>query len=173
MSVVEPLNAPPPEVVVQLYDPARSSPIKTWRFTGRPSLTIGRSDERDVEISDPYVSRLHAELVWRDGKWLLLAHGRNGVLVANRPITEFAIQHEVIFQLGSAGPTFRFRAEDDDQNSNRTLSFDFDPLPEFALDESKLRDDVVAIEEGEYFRKLRSQAETLRLGRTKKQSGNQ
>ena len=166
MSVVESLNAPPPEVVVQLYDPARGAPIKTWRFSGHPQVTIGRSGECDVEISDPYVSRLHAELAWGDGKWTLVSRGRNGVLVANRPITEFPIEHEVIFQLGSAGPTFRFRAEDDAENSNRTLSFDFDPLPDFQLDDSKLRADVGEIEEGDYFRKLLSHAQTLRRGRT-------
>ena len=128
MSVVEPLNVPPPEVVVQLYDPARSSPVKTWRFTGRSSLTIGRSDERDVEISDPYVSRLHAELVWRDGKWLLLAHGRNGVLVSSRPVTEFAISpHDGAVAYVSANDLVR----SDGIGGQRTVLFDGPPMPSF------------------------------------------
>jgi pSer/pThr/pTyr-binding forkhead associated (FHA) protein len=166
MAVVEPLNAPPPEVVVQLFDLARGAPIKTWRFAARPQITIGRSEGCDVEICDPYVSRLHAELAWGEGKWTLTSRGRNGVLVANRPITEIPLQHEVLFQLGAAGPTFRFRAEDVDENCNRTLSYDFDPLPEFQLDESKLRAEIGEIEEGDYFRQLLAQAQTLRRGRT-------
>jgi pSer/pThr/pTyr-binding forkhead associated (FHA) protein len=166
MSVADSLDAPLLEVVVQLLDAARGSPVKTWRFVGRVSITIGRADDQDVEISDPYVSRLHAELAWREGTWMLISRGRNGVLVANRPITEVPIQHEVVFQLGSSGPTFRFRSAVEEDNSRRTLDFDLEPLPDFQLDTSRLRAEVDEIEGGDYFRKLLSQAKTLRHKRT-------
>jgi len=166
MSVADSSDAPPLEVVVQLLDAARGSPVKTWRFVGRASITIGRAGDQDVEISDPYVSRLHAEVAWREGKWMLISHGRNGVLVANRPITEFPVQADVIFQLGSSGPTFRFRFAVEDDNSRHTLDSDLEPLPDFQLDASRLRAEVGEIEGGDYFRKLLDQAKTLRHKRT-------
>jgi pSer/pThr/pTyr-binding forkhead associated (FHA) protein len=166
MSVANSSDVPPLEVVVQLLDAARGSPVKTWKFVGRASIKIGRADEQDVEISDPYVSRLHAELEWREGAWILISRGRNGVLVANRPVTEMSVKHEVIFQLGASGPTFRFRSAVEEDNSRRTLDFDLEPLPDLKLDAARLRAEVDEIEGGDYFRKLLNQAKTLRHQRT-------
>src|SRR5262245_34435526 len=159
-------STPSEDVVVQLLDAALGRPVKSWKFCGQREISIGRLAERDVEINDPYVSRLHAELHFRDGRWLLISRGLNGVVVQNKQITELAIDSEVTFQLGSAGPLLRFCVEHQDSECGRTLCFDAEQQPVFALDESKLKDDVGQIAEGDYFQKLQAQAKTLRARRS-------
>lgn len=150
---------------MQLLDAALGRPVKTWKFAGRQEISIGRLPECDVEISDAYVSRLHAELKHRDGQWLLLSRGRSGVVVRNNPITELAIESDVTFQLGSAGPVLRFAVNHEDAACGRTLYFEAEPPPAFALDTSKLQDDVGEITDGDYFRKLQAQVKRLRATR--------
>jgi hypothetical protein len=160
-------SAPSEEVVVQLLDAALGRPVKTWRFaTPRQAISIGRLPECDVEISDAYVSRLHAELQCRHGQWFLAARGRSGVVVRNSTITELPVDSEVTFQLGSAGPVLRFAVAHEDASCGRTLCFDSQPMPAFLLDQAKLESDVGAIAEGDYFRKLQEQARTLRAQRS-------
>ena len=121
--------------------------------------------ECEVEISDPYVSRLHAELSFQDGKWVLFSRGRNGVVVNNELVTEKAVDSAITFQLGPAGPSLRFFIAAEDTESARTLCFDTEPLPAFALDPSKLHEDVGQIASSDYFQKLQQEAKTLRLKR--------
>jgi pSer/pThr/pTyr-binding forkhead associated (FHA) protein len=153
------------EVLVQLLDAAHGRVVKTWSFRSRQRITIGRQRECDVEISDPYVSRLHAEMEFRDGGWSLVSRGRNGVLVQSQRIEELTIQSEATFQLGSSGPVLRFAIEHEDSEMRNTLCFDVEPSPAFALDEAQLRNDVGKILEGDHFQKLQAQAKTLRARR--------
>lgn len=168
MSSTESLSTPSDEVYVHLLDAALGRAVKSWKFAGQSEISIGRMPESDVEINDPYVSRVHAQLRYQDGAWLLVARGRNGVVVQNRQITELPLNAEVTFQLGSSGPMLRFcpeqeqQAQSDDSNCGRTLCFDVEPLPVFALDESKLHEEVGQITEGDYFQKLQAQAKSLR-----------
>src|SRR5688572_1844413 len=76
------------EAHIQLLDAALGHPVKDWQFSGREVISIGRMPESDVEISELRVSRLHAQLHWREGKWILVSCGRHGVIVNNRQITE-------------------------------------------------------------------------------------
>jgi len=154
---------PPREVVLQLLDPTYHRPVKTWRFTGATTITVGREAGCDVEISDPYVSRLHAELVWRGEEWILISKGRNGVLVGSQPVVEAPLADETQFRLGSLGPALRFCTGEEEGEHLNTICFETETVPVCFVDESKLRDDVGQITEGEYFQKLQQQAETLRL----------
>lgn len=154
------------EVIVQLLDPTYRKPVKTWKFVDRTEISIGREAERDVEISDPYVSRLHAELMFRDDRWTLFARGRNGVVVGTRPITELTINSDVHFRLGPTGPSLRFSTgEAGEDNNSSTLCFDLDTIPVFLLDETKVRDDVGEIATGEYFQNLQQKVSELRRQR--------
>ena len=155
------------EVIIQLLDTALGRTVKTWKFAAKPRLSIGRQPDCDVEISDAYVSRLHAELQFQNGQWLLLARGKSGVVVRNQQITELPIESEVTFQLGSSGPVLRFAVSDEDAACGHTLVFQPQPLPSFSLDETKIRDEVVQIADGDYFQKLQARARTLRAQRTK------
>lgn len=157
-------STPPPsrEVVVQLMDPTFGRPIKSWTFTQKASISIGREVDRDVEISDAYVSRNHAELQLRGEQWVLVSKGRNGVVVANQLITEFPVEGDVNFRLGPSGPSLRFRTTPVEDANLATICFDTLPPPMFQLDTQKLQEDVGAIAEGDYFQKLQQRAKQLR-----------
>jgi pSer/pThr/pTyr-binding forkhead associated (FHA) protein len=158
-------HAPLEDVIVQLLDAALGRTVKTWKFSDRDSITIGRQPDCDVEISDAYVSRLHAELRRHNGQWQLIARGRSGVAVRNQSITELPIDSEVTFQLGSSGPVLRFAVSHEDVGCAHTLFFEPQPLPSFALDETKIHDEVGQIAEGDYFQRLQEQAKSLRAQR--------
>jgi len=165
------IQAGPPEalsqeVVVHLLDAAHGRPVQTWRFVGKQEISIGRFSDRDVEVSDPYVSRLHAELCFRDGRWLLFSRGRNGVVVNHQPITEFTVDSSVDFRLGPTGPSLRFFVAEDEKSNLHTLCFDTEQIPTFAVDDSRLRQDVGDIAGGDYFQKLQQQAKALRSKRS-------
>ncbi len=95
-------------VAIQLLDSALGRPVRSWQFDGKAMISIGRADDRDVQISDPYVSRTHAELRFKSGCWTLASLGRYGVLIQGKTITEVPIEKETTFRLGSEGPTLRF-----------------------------------------------------------------
>jgi len=166
MSQIESASIAPSEVVVQLLDAAHGRPVQTWRFANKRQITVGRSDEREVDISDPYVSRLHAELCLQERKWILISRGRNGVVVGNQLIAETPVDSAIIFPLGPAGPSLRFFVPTEETGSMRTLSFDTETMPIFAVDNSKVREDVGQIADGDYFQKLQAQAKTLRQKRS-------
>jgi pSer/pThr/pTyr-binding forkhead associated (FHA) protein len=43
--------------------------VKHW--LNRPILTIGRFSTADIQIASPRVSRFHAMIHWKNGKWIL------------------------------------------------------------------------------------------------------
>lgn len=150
-------------VAVHLLDPTSGRLVKSWTFNDQAQITIGRSPDQDVEMSDPYISRNHANLTYRDGQWLLISLGRHGVLVSNQLITEHPISGDVCFRLGMEGPTLRFRTNvEHSEEILATVNVDTQQMPEFQLDAAKLQDDVKAIAEGHYFQSLRERAKQLR-----------
>jgi pSer/pThr/pTyr-binding forkhead associated (FHA) protein len=151
------------EVIVQLLNPSQGGVLKAWRFRNQTSISIGRADDRDVEVVDAYVSRTHAVLEARDGKWVLVSHGRNGVYVDNRPIDELIIGREVKFRLGSSGPLLAFQTSSARDENLATLSLDTLPVSFFAVDEERLEADVGAIAGREDFLRLQEQASALRM----------
>ena len=161
------VDFPSDEVQVQLLDAAQGRPLKSWRFRGQREISIGRTPESDVSISDPYVSRVHAQLQFAGGRWNLVSRGRNGVVVRNEKISELPLEAEVTFQLGAGGPLLRFSVERGDSECGHTLCFDDAPLPAFSLDDAQLQDDVGQIAAGDYFQKLQAQAELLRARRNR------
>ena len=156
---------------VHLLDSSLGRPIRTWQFTAKELITIGRADECDVQISDPYVSRSHAELRPADGGWLLVSLGRHGVQVQGAVISELSIDGETVFRLGSAGPTLRFNpvaalVENSAirQTDNRmTMMFDATLMENmFELDQNKLQREVEEIADADYFQELQRRAKQLR-----------
>jgi pSer/pThr/pTyr-binding forkhead associated (FHA) protein len=156
-----------PEVLIQLLDHGAGRPVKSWKFAPRPRISIGRDANQDVELSDPFVSRAHAELQWREGVWTLVSRGRHGVLVENRQISEYAIRGEVMFRLGVGGPTLRFTPSIPIDPGSQTLSYDKMPVELLAVDENKLERDVREITDGDYFQQLKEKTEKLRSRRDK------
>jgi pSer/pThr/pTyr-binding forkhead associated (FHA) protein len=152
-------------VTVQLLDPSWDRAVKTWKFQDVVSISIGREQGQDVEVGDPYVSRNHAELVWRDSRWLLVSRGRHGVLVENRMISELAFDGPITFRLGPNGPTLRFQPSPVADPGTQTMSFDQVPQELFRLDSTKVKDEVDEITRGAYFQNLKEKARQLRGGR--------
>lgn len=156
---------PSGEVSVHLLDSSQFHPIKTWTFTDRERITIGRSPDQDVELSDPYVSRHHVELTYRAGLWRLISKGRHGVLVASRPVTEISVEEMVRFRLGSQGPTLRFNPEPERAEALSTAMIETLPTPEFHLDEQRIMAEVGEIATGDYFQELQERAKKMRRQR--------
>ena len=49
---------------------------------GHPSLTIGRAEQNDLVVHQPVVSRLHARIEYRNGRFVLTDLSVNGTYVA-------------------------------------------------------------------------------------------
>ena len=150
---------------MQLLDAAQGWPLKTWKFQGKSLISIGRTPDRDVEVVDPYVSRTHAAIELRDGAWVLVSHGRNGVYVNNEAITEHSISGDVTFRLGNTGPLLIFKTGAPRAETWGTLSFDTIPVALLALDEAKLQEEVSSISARDDFQRLQEQARALRRKR--------
>ena len=153
---------PPDPVLVHLLDTNSGLPVQSWTFESKSSLRIGRGDEPDISVPNPYVSRHHAELRFRDGQWYLVSFGRNGVLVRNELISEYLIVDEVDFHLGAKGPLLRFQQSKLDDAANGTLSFDSDEHFLFQIDDAKVQQEVADIVDADYFQNLQSQAKLLK-----------
>lgn len=150
---------------LDLLDPTYEKPVKSWSFPDRTVITIGRSDGQDVEVNDVYVSRSHARLELQEGQWRLVSLGRNGVLSENKQVSDLVLKNGAKFRLGINGPFLRFRTSGKTE-SMHTVCFDTVPAPLFQIDETKLKDDVIEIAEGDYFQNLKDKARQLRQQRS-------
>lgn len=150
------------KVLVCLLDPISGRSVQNWRFESKSILRIGRGQDQDISIADPYVSRHHAEFQLRSGKWVLLAHGRNGVLVQDAPISEQIVETEVDFRLGPKGPMLRFQMDETENRGMATLDHDSDESFDFLVDEDKVQREVTEITDGDFFQNLKLKAQQLR-----------
>lgn len=67
----------------------------------RPLVTIGRHLESDIVLEDPSVSRQHAQLRWRYGRYMILDLGsKAGTLVNNRSIAQCLLKNGDVIKLG-------------------------------------------------------------------------
>ncbi len=150
-------------VTLHLLDSAQGRPIQTWHFTDRNRLTVGRAVENDVSLSDSHVSRLHVELCYEEGRWRLYSHGRNGTLVEGVPVTASELVDDLVFQLGSSGPSLHFVTTNAASSSTPTIEdIDFDALDFLVLDEQRTADEVKQIADGDAFQALQQQVRHLK-----------
>jgi uncharacterized coiled-coil protein SlyX len=83
--------------VLVLLDPER--PIKYPLF--KEVMTIGRADIADIQISNGFLSRLHARLVTtRDGVTIEDVESKNGIRVNSKPTERHALRHGDVVDLG-------------------------------------------------------------------------
>jgi len=171
--MVQSPNASDPPVAVHLLDSALGRTMRSWRFEDKSLITIGRADDSLVQVSDPYVSRNHAELRREDGRWALVSLGRYGVIVQGQQVTELPITVDTTFQLGASGPSLRFELAAGATNNritetdNRMTMMLDSTLAEnmFQLDQNKLNEEVGEIFIGSYFQDLQKRAQQLRKQR--------
>jgi pSer/pThr/pTyr-binding forkhead associated (FHA) protein len=108
-------------VTIHLLDSAMGHPLQSWRFAGQRAISIGRSEDNDVVISDPHVSRVHARLDWLNAGWTLVSVGRHGTIVDDRIVAETRLDHQMRFRLGNSGPTLRFELGMPERRSTETV----------------------------------------------------
>lgn len=71
----------------------------------RPVFSIGRLRTNDLQINNSYVSRRHAEIIHRDGQFILRDNqSTGGVLVNGERITTHVLKSGDRFQLGDVSP---------------------------------------------------------------------
>lgn len=150
-------------VYIHLLDSLQGHPLQTWRFVNREAITIGRSEECDVVVANPQVSRSHATLVHEAGVWTLLSTGRHGTIVDNRAITTHVLRRQTIFQLGTGGPLLRFDADGAVPNRSETLdSITPETLLMLQVDDERKQAEVEQVADNDLFRNLLEQSRQLR-----------
>jgi len=73
--------------------------------SARPSLQMGRDDGNDIVVASLFASRRHAEVQWRDGRFLLTDLSSNGTFVLAEPAsdvpgTEIRLRQETLVLTG-------------------------------------------------------------------------
>lgn len=150
-------------ISLDLIDPSDGRSLQSWNFSTE-RVTIGRGDEMDIALADPYVSRLHAELVRTDGTWYLQPRGRNGVYVEGKSSGELALRQGTTFRLGPQGPIFRFGNAPATKVLS-TLTFDAESLVVLALNRQEVEVQAQEIMATDYFQQLQQQARQMRRRR--------
>lgn len=81
---------------------------QTYHFQPGELVTIGRSPENVVVISDPIVSREHAQVRWRDDNWVLDDLGKGRTFVGGLAVSSIPVHRPVDVHLASPlGPVLR------------------------------------------------------------------
>ena len=68
---------------------------------GRSPIRLGRSDENDLQIEHPSISRKHLRLHLDNGTWKVMdAESRNGVRVNGEPYAQIGLRHGDVLEVG-------------------------------------------------------------------------
>ena len=145
-------------------DLAKGRVVQTWRFEGKEVVRIGRSEQNDVVIGDPYASRFHTELQYREPRWHLVNQGRHGTVMNGEKVDDVPLEDGAVFRLGSNGPSFRFELSYAAADSQTTSIYT--ALPDLGkaieIDQAQKRQQVSDVVQTPYFRQLQEFAEGLR-----------
>jgi pSer/pThr/pTyr-binding forkhead associated (FHA) protein len=144
-----------PQISVHLLDSAQGHPLQSWTFENHDSITIGRSPDNDIVLTDPYVSRAHAYLRFDDGQWRLTAISQRLIVFNGQKVSEVPVLDGTICRLGSQGCFVRFGQEESQQNLRATISFDTALVPELRLDQERMQQEVNQIVDAPFFQQLK------------------
>lgn len=79
-------------------------------------ITIGRTDENDIVLHSPYISRLHARMVWEEGSFYIEdVNSSLGTLVNGKKISRIKLKNNDKIKLGATGITFMEPGTDDNE----------------------------------------------------------
>src|SRR4051794_8522005 len=74
---------------------------RTFDLTEGGTLVIGRGEKSNTRLIDGTASRLHCELRWEGGKFLLVdLDSVGGTMVNGRKVKEHDLKHDEEFQIG-------------------------------------------------------------------------
>ncbi len=155
-------------IVLELLDSASGMPLQTWTFSEKQRILIGRSDESDVVIANPYVSRSHAYMTCDTEGWQAVAISSQQLVIGGKRKQTIRLREGDIFRLGTRGCDLKFReaqAQAEPFDVMQTLMFDPDTGPILHLDRDQLQREVAEIETGIYFQNLSQTVKKLRQSR--------
>lgn len=154
------------QIRIELLDSGSGRVMQSWTFCRSDVVTIGRSPDNTVVIQDPYVSRNHAELTFREGRWRLTNLGRHGTILEGSNVDiPRPLNGDACFQLGGLGPSLRVciarprTQESDTTMISAPLGF---PAGGLAIDQDRMRREVQEITDTPYFRELQQVRRRLR-----------
>lgn len=153
-----------PEITLHLIDSVTGAPVRTWNFTTETVIRIGRGEHNHVVIHDQQVSRVHAEINYEGGAWVLVNLGRNGTVLDGRSVDRATLANQNRFRLGHEGPTLRFLDHAESVQAETTIMSTplFDMAPEPKIDHQSKQRQVDEIAESDYFRELRKISRNLK-----------
>ncbi|MBM4397657.1 MAG: FHA domain-containing protein [Deltaproteobacteria bacterium] len=94
----------------------------------RPEVVIGRNKDCELRTRNNTVSRMHAKIVWRDGKYLAIdLDSANGTFYKRKRIKEVEIEHGETVFCGSL--PVEFQLEDSDRAPPEPVTIEPPPLP--------------------------------------------
>lgn len=151
-------------VHLELIDSHQGLPVQVFDVAPGRVSQIGRSEEADVVIAHPFVSRAHAYLQEGAGGWELVGISDKGVFVNGERRETVPLEDGVEFRLASKGPLMRFRnlAADRQEDTSATINFDEEHIPLLVLDRDRLSEEVTAIVENDYFAEVQKIAAALK-----------
>jgi pSer/pThr/pTyr-binding forkhead associated (FHA) protein len=157
------LHAETDLATIHLLDSAQGHIVQTWRFRDKREISIGRSDDCDVVIADPHVSRTHVKLQWQSGAWTLTSVGRHGTLVNDRLVAETQLNSETRFRLGAQGPMLRFERGEVEKRPSETIdAIQPDLIALLEIDEQRKLQEADDIAGNSLFRELQEEVRRAR-----------
>jgi len=103
-----PSEQPQPTLKVSLG----TTPASRRSFTFTSPFRIGRADDCEVCIKNEYVSRVHAEVVFENGRWWVHdLQSSNGIYLDGRREERIPITRPMVLWLGIEGPQLSFELE--------------------------------------------------------------
>ena len=151
-------------VSVALLDSQQIHSVQTWTFESQELIRIGRSEEHDVTIANPHVSRLHAELRLEIDGWQIVGLGRNGVLLDGAKVENATLTDRCVIRLGTTGPALRFSLGRPMRESGATICEESNQFG-LSVDESRKQREVDDIVNDDFFQQLTQRADDLRKTR--------
>ncbi len=95
----------------------------------RPLLTIGRRTDNDIVIDTPAISRRHAQIRWRYGRFVIYDMGsRGGTRVNGQPVTECVLHNGDVITLSNIALIYGEGLQEDEQERPRPSSTSEDTL---------------------------------------------
>jgi pSer/pThr/pTyr-binding forkhead associated (FHA) protein len=149
-------------IVLHLLDAAQDHPLQSWTFEDAGTITIGRSDDNDVILADPFVSRSHARLEFDAQGWRVVSISDQQVVSDGQKHRELRLADGATFQLGPRGCVLRVSFGRPMPRNRSTLAFDPATMPIFKLDAARVDQEVSEIASGDYFQKLQAESRRLR-----------
>ncbi|MDJ0898150.1 MAG: FHA domain-containing serine/threonine-protein kinase [Xenococcus sp. MO_188.B8] len=99
-------------VTLTLLEPQTNQPFKTWTFSDKAKVCIGRSPQNDIVLKGYFqVSRQHVELTEINNQWQLVNNGTNGTFVNSVLVEKAQLKDNDLIRLAGNGPLFRFELE--------------------------------------------------------------